>query len=409
MNDQSIQSIAIIGAGIGGLSAALALTKAGFAVTVFEQAGALGEVGAGIQLSPNATRVLRDWGVVDRAKRMGFQPKAIKISHWLSGDQIGRFPVNHNASYKGQPFIHIHRADIHQILLDAFLGLNPEGVVVDAKLEGLSFQSASNKMSLQLCLKNKPEQQMFDWVIGADGIHSKVRDYVAPDSQARFTGNVAWRGLVPVEKLSTPLRPDPCSNVIMGPGKHFVCYYVRGGSLVNYVAVMETDQWQEESWTIKANLEEMMNDFSGWNAQVREVLAHTNPDSCYRWALHDRDPLKVWRKDRCVLMGDAAHPMLPFLAQGAGMAIEDARVLANAFSAHRNDIDKAIDVYIEHRKPRTTKVQLEARKNMKLYHFRNTFMQIGRDRYLKFRGEMNPEFFNRRLSWLFDYQTPLLK
>ncbi|MCG8314767.1 MAG: FAD-dependent oxidoreductase [Pseudomonadales bacterium] len=400
------QNIAIIGAGIGGLSAAIALTKAGFTVTVFEQAATLGEVGAGIQLSPNATRVLHEWGLVDRAKKMGFQPKAIKISNWLSGDQIGRYPVNHNASYKGQPFIHIHRADIHQILLEAFRGLNQGGVETGAKLQALSFDASANQMNLQFAGDQHPIQRPFDWVIGADGIHSKVRDYVAPESKARFTGNVAWRGLVPVEKLSMPLRPDPCSNVIMGPGKHFVCYYVRGGSLVNYVAVMETDQWQEESWTIKADLDEMMNDFSGWNAQVREVLAHTNPDSCYRWALYDRDPLNSWRKDRCVILGDAAHPMLPFLAQGAGMAIEDASVLGRAFAAHKDNIDKAIDVFIGYRKPRTTKVQLEARKNMKLYHFRNTFMQLGRDHYLKLRGEMNPEFFNRRLSWLFDYQTP---
>jgi salicylate hydroxylase len=244
-------------------------------------------------------------------------------------------------------------------------------------------------------------------VIGADGIHSKVREYVEPESEARFTGNVAWRGLVPTKDLSPSCRPDPCANVLMGPGSHVVYYYVRGGDLVNYVAVIETEHWQEESWTLKADLSEMLGDFDGWNAQTRDILAATDPDSCYRWALYDRDPFRCWLKDQCVLLGDAAHPMLPFLAQGAGMAIEDAYVLTRCLEQAPDDLIKATDRYLLRRRDRTAKVQHQARRNMTLYHVRNPLIQLCRHQYLSFLGKSNPEHFNKSLAWLYDHRAKI--
>ena len=397
-------SIAIIGAGIGGLSAALALSRQGFDVTVYEKTAELSEVGAGIQLSSNATNILYQWGLMDQAKKIGFLPKAVKLSHWRTGDQIARFPVNHNESFHNQAYLHIHRADIHGLLLQAYEQASGKKVVLGASLHDLS---AKDKSQMTITIEQDGQQQTYehDWVIGADGIHSKVRDFVAPGSQARFTGNVAWRGLVPVESLTSLFRPDPCANLMMGPGAHFVYYYVRGGHFVNYVAVIERDDWQEESWTLKANLKEMLEDFAGWNAQTRNILAHTDPESCYRWALYDRDPISTWCRDRCILLGDAVHPMLPFLAQGAAMAIEDAYQLASCFKEFSQQPEQLKNVYTNARAQRTAKVQLQARKNMQIYHIRNPLIQFPRDQYLAWRGRRDPEFFNKKLAWLYDYRV----
>ncbi|MDX1693401.1 MAG: FAD-dependent monooxygenase [Ketobacteraceae bacterium] len=401
------QRIAIIGAGIGGLSAALALTRAGFSVAVFEQSKVLQEVGAGIQLSPNATWILAEWGVLDQTKKAGFLPKAVKISHWRSGQPLGRFPLNHSDSFLNAPYIHIHRADIHQILHQAFRKASGSEVHLGARLEHIEYDADQRVTRLHIDRDGDVSEEEFDYVIGADGIHSKVREYVEPASEARFTGNVAWRGLVPVKDLSPSCRPDPCANLLMGPGAHVVYYYVRGGEAVNYVAVVETDQWQEESWTLKADVEEMLEDFVGWNAQTRDILAATNPDSCYRWALYDREPFQTWLRDQCVLLGDAAHPMLPFLAQGAGMAIEDAYALAACLEQHPDDLLKGTELYMVRRRDRTAKVQLQARRNMKLYHVRNPMVQFCRHQYLSFLGKSNPEHFNKSLAWLYEYRVKI--
>jgi len=244
------------------------------------------------------------------------------------------------------------------------------------------------------------------WIIGADGIHSKVREFLIPDDKPpTFTGNVAWRGLINTKKLKR--APEARVHLAMAPGAHLVFYYVRGGSLLNYVAVREQDHWQEESWTCQGNLKELLTDFEGWSPELLELLSQSNPAACYRWALHDRAPLASWGRDQCLIMGDAAHPMLPFLAQGAAMAIEDAAVITQCFQRYKlGELDgsETIAKIEKLRIERTARVQAEARTNMKLYHLHNPLIRVPRDISLSLLGAIKPNFMQRKMSWLYDHR-----
>ena len=393
---QQKYNIGIVGAGVAGLSTALALLKAGHQVSVFEKACELGEVGAGLQLSGNATRVLSSLGVLGEVRRAGFLPQGLKMLHWKTGRTIARFSQNSNADVGDTPYIHIHRADLHAILLAAVIDIAPEAIVTDAEV--VSVKNSEKTASIQF---NNKTEKSFDWVVGADGIHSVVRPTAISITDAsHFTGNVAWRGLIPISSLQE--KPESLTHLVMGPGGHVVFYYVSGGDAVNYVAVVERSDWEKESWTEKGSVTEMLRDFDGWTVDVLKLLEKSNPAQSYRWALHDRDPLSTWSDGRCVILGDAAHPMLPFLAQGAAMGIEDAQALV-----HCLDTFPASDVgeeFFALRGKRTARVQLAARKNMIVFHERSGLVRFVRDRVLSIMGIIYPEFMNRKLRWLYDYR-----
>ncbi|OUS00642.1 hypothetical protein A9Q81_10145 [Gammaproteobacteria bacterium 42_54_T18] len=392
---QQKYNIGIVGAGIAGLSSALALLKAGHRVTVFEKAVELGEVGAGLQLSGNATRVLSSLGVLDEVRRVGFLPQGLKMLHWQTGATIARFSQNSSAD-DDDPYIHIHRADLHAILLAAVTAIAPDAIVIDAEVK-----SVKNNEKTASILFNNQDQKNFDWVVGADGIHSIVRPTAISITDAsRFTGNVAWRGLIPVSSLKE--SPEPLTHIVMGPGGHVVFYYVSGGDAVNYVAVVERSDWEKESWAEKGTVAEMLGDFSGWNVGILKLLEKSNPAQSFRWALHDRDPLSSWSDGRCIILGDAAHPMLPFLAQGAAMGIEDAQALA--YCLDNTPANGVGEEFFKIRGKRTARVQLAARKNMSIFHERNVFVRFVRDRVLSLMGVIYPEFMNKKLRWLYDYK-----
>jgi salicylate hydroxylase len=340
--------IVIVGAGIGGLTAALALQRRGHRVRLREQAAELGEVGAGVMMSPNATRVLIALGLGAGLAADGLTPRYTAVRDSRDGRELSRTEVGDAVAKRhGAPFYYIHRADLHRLLATAVLAGDPGCIALNAPVRDDAMPEA-------------------DLVIGADGLKSRVRAHVAGNVPTLFTGNVAWRGLVPMERLRPEIR-QPESIVWVGPGRHVVRYGVRGGTLMNYVALTERSAWQDEGWTVRSDVADVLKEFEGWHPDVVDIIRATPPDQCFKWGLFDRDPLPRWVKGRTVLLGDAAHPMLPFMAQGAAMAIEDGAVLATMLDKHA-DVDAALAAYERERLPRTAWVQQQSRANQHLYH-----------------------------------------
>lgn len=366
------KKIVIAGAGIGGLCAALALAKRGFDVAVYEQGIHFGEVGAGLQLSPNAMYVLQALGVADEVKAKAFSPASAVMRHYQTGKNYFTVPLGVTAAQKyGADYLHIHRADLHYALQHACEKLN---VSIHLGQTIQSYQHTSQDIAshnLVIQFKNN-ESLEADVLIGADGIKSKVQSHMLGQIPAQFTGQVAWRGVIEANKLPKGLI-KPNANLWVGPDKHFVSYYMRGGNLVNFVAVQERSDWQKESWSEPGDINELRDTFTGWHPEVTELLDATK--SCFLWALFDRHPLSQWTDQNVALLGDACHPMLPFLAQGAAMAIEDSYVLAHCLASD-NNIAAALKAYQNIRLPRTRVIQLKARKNASLYHMSSPVEQV---------------------------------
>ena len=351
------------GGGIGGLSAALSLARSGFEVEVFEQAPEFGEVGAGIQLSPNATRVLHHLGLADALEACAFLPERTEFRSWKTGRLISANPLGDGirATY-GFPYYHIHRGDLLAVLVGAAERADGITLHTDGRVEGFR-QDASG-----VHVTAAGAGHSGDALVGADGIHSAVRAGLFGPEAATFTGNVAWRALVPADRLPDGLIP-PVTTVWWGPGSHFVCYYVRRGELVNCVCVVEKAGWEVESWTERGDYAELKQDFAGWNDSVQALLDNADPDALYKWALHDRPPMPQWGRGAVTLLGDACHPTLPFMAQGAAMAIEDGAVLAACMRASA-DILAAFRRYEDLRRDRTAGVQNGSRRNARVFHMR---------------------------------------
>jgi salicylate hydroxylase len=352
----------VVGAGIGGLTAALSLARAGRDVLVLEQAERLGEVGAGIQLSPNASRVLYSLGLREPLEACAFVPQAVEarcsLGRLLFREELGA----HAVSRYGFPYLHLHRADLHAALAEA-VAADPR---IELRLGARCDRVSSDSISASAVLAGSGERLETELLIGADGIHSAVRECLLGSAQPRFTGNVAWRALIPVDELSGT-KPPPVAGIWMGAGAHVVMYYLRRGELVNVVAVVEQTGWEVESWSERGDPNELRAAFAGWNSTVTDTLAAVQPEACFRWALLDRPPLPSWSGGRIVLLGDACHPTLPFLAQGAAMAIEDAATLSRCLATDPSSAE-ALRRYEALRKPRTSKIQRVSRLNARIFH-----------------------------------------
>ena len=358
------QPTIVVGAGIGGLTVALSLARADRDVLILEQAAQLGEVGAGIQLSPNASRVLYSLGLREPLEACAFRPQAVEarssVGRLVFREKLGAYAV----SRYGFPYLHLHRADLHAVLAEA--------VAADPRIElrlGVRCDTvSSDSISASAVLAGSGERLETELLIGADGIHSAVRESLFGSARPRFTGNVAWRALIPVDELSGA-KPPPVAGIWMGAGAHVVMYYLRRGELVNVVAVVEQTGWEVESWSERGNPNDLRAAFAGWNATVTGTLAAVKPEACFRWALLDRPPLPSWSGGRIVLLGDACHPTLPFLAQGAAMAIEDAATLGRCLAADAPP-SEALRRYEALRKPRASKIQRVSRLNARIFHLR---------------------------------------
>lgn len=346
-----MSGIAIIGAGLGGLTLALALARRGRRVTVYEQADQLAEVGAGITLSPNSSRVLEHLGLGEGIARLGFAPGRQWTQNWRTGDVILEFERGPELSARfGAPYVHIHRADLHTLLVDALRAAQPDAIALSHRLVAVEADA-----SLRFAGGHRAQA---DVVVGADGLHSVVRRSLFDDVRPVFTGQVAWRGIVPEERLPAGTG-GMTPGIHIGPGRLFMRYPVRHGTLLNYAAFVELDGWEEESWSILSTIEELLGHFEDWHETVRGIIAATPQNQIYKWALHTREPLPTWIAGHVTLLGDAAHAMLPFMGQGAATAIEDGMVLSRCLASYERE--EALTRYEAARLDRTTMVQTQSR------------------------------------------------
>ncbi|MBT6277262.1 MAG: NAD(P)-binding protein, partial [Chromatiales bacterium] len=354
------RKIIIAGAGLGGLTAALSLHHAGFDVVVLEQARVLGEVGAGVQISANGARVLHGLGLGPALDAVAFKPERGEMRHWQTGETLVTRPLGNTSVERfGYPYYHLHRADLHDILSGALHSGAPDAIRLNSKVIG--FDINNDRIEVQLAGSDPISG---DVLIGCDGIHSQVRSTLWGQDQPRFTGCVAWRATVPTSALP-PGHVRPVAANWIGNGGHFVHYYLRRGELVNCVGVIERDEWLAESWSSQGNPADYLADFSGWHEDLQILMRQAN--ECFRWGLFDRDPMAHWSKGPVTLLGDACHPMLPFMAQGAVMAIEDAYTLAQCLRAN-SDSTLALSHYESLRRDRTATVQGMSRANIEFFH-----------------------------------------
>jgi 2-polyprenyl-6-methoxyphenol hydroxylase-like FAD-dependent oxidoreductase len=357
--------ILIAGAGIGGLAAASCLMKAGFDVEVLEQAPALGEIGAGIQLSANAMHVLNDLGLAQEIARLSVRPAAYVFRLHDTGEVISRFSLDHeHERLHGAPYNQMHRADFHQVLADKARSFKPDVVRLNTKVVGFAETAGGVRVRLA-----SGATVTGDLLVGADGVKSAVRAQIAGPDQAVYTGDAAWRFTIPAEQLPPGLMSQVMS-VWMGPGAHVVCYYLRAGALLNFVGLVETDEVSEESWTAKFPWQKLKADFAGWHPDLQLLIDHADRDACYRWSLFFRPPIPNWSTRRATMLGDAVHATLPYLAQGAAMAIEDGAVLARCLKT-TSDCAEALQLYQRNRIERTARVTNGSSVNRALFHMRD--------------------------------------
>jgi len=385
--------IAIVGGGLGGLAAALLLRRAGIEASVYEQASELREVGAGIVVSPNMVRPLRRMGLEAGLERIAVRLEAAwEFRRWQDGRVLFVQPMGEECErlYGAHCYV-AHRADLHALLRAALpvdclhlsrrcIGIEQSGDAVRLAFEG----------------PEGIEHVRADGVVGADGIHSTVRDAIFPAVQPQFSGSCAFRCLVPSEHAPEMAR-RPVQTLWLGPGRHFVHYPISAGRLVNVVAIVPAGEWRTESWTAEGKLEDLAAEFTGWDARLRQLIASAR--DTLRWALYDRAPLGRWVHGRVALLGDAAHAMLPYFGQGAAQAIEDAEALAACLAgASPASVADALLRYEAMRQPRASEVQRMSRGRELRNHLPDGPEQRQRDDELT-RGDPL-----RQSEWLYGHE-----
>jgi salicylate hydroxylase len=386
----------IAGSGVGGLTAALAAARVGFEVALFERTAVLEEYGAGLQLSPNATRVLERLGALGSVERRALAPRAIRILRGRDGSTLSRLPLESAQSRWGAPYLVVHRADLQRALVEAIARESGVTLTLGAEVAGLT--SDANGVTIGVKRGAIALKERGDLLIGADGLRSVIRERMGLGGreEAIFSGRVAFRAQI--EASSVPQSwSEPDITLRLGPSAHLVHYPLRGGAVVNVVAVIESG-WRprkgEDPWDGAADRASLERAFAGWTPETR-ALIEAAPE-WRAWPLYDRASIPAFAADRIALLGDAAHPMLPFLAQGAAQAIEDAGVLASCLEQTRDPV-QALAVYSQRRVARAARVQAQAKAQARLYHMSGP-LALGRNLGMRLLG---PERLLRRYDWLY--------
>jgi salicylate hydroxylase len=386
--------IAIIGGGIGGLAAALALERRGAETIVCEQASALSEFGAGINLTPNAIKAFRALGIEAEVEAIGSGSEFQMIRSWKSGRLISRIPRGDFRKKFGAPNLTVHRVDLLNVLAGALktteIRLGKRAVAAESR-EGSAMARFADGSDIEA-----------DIVVGADGIHSAVRKSLFGADAPRFTGCICWRGMAPVDALPRDINTAD-GTMWMGPHGHVVHYPVHRGELLNIVAHFDSDAWTEESWTRECDVSELTTTYAGWNSDLTRLYPYG--ERWYKWALYDREPLERWSQGRVTLLGDSAHAMLPYLGQGAAMAVEDGCVLAAMIARYGDDLDAALASYERLRVPRTRLAVLGSRERARENHLASRFARLKRDVTFALRQRFGGDNTAFQTAWLYDYDV----
>jgi salicylate hydroxylase len=395
----SPRSIIVAGAGIGGLTAALALARNGFRVVVLEQAERLEETGAGIQLSPNAARILIDLGLESRLRPSAVAPAALRVLDGVTGREIVRMPLGEYAEQRyGAPYWAIHRGDL-QAALAAAAASHPD-ITVKLGMQVEDFVAHPNGLTVSARGRGDVSDAYGVALIGADGLWSLVRKRIGHRTPPRFARRTAWRALVPARAVAPEFR-EPLIHLWLGRDAHLVHYPVKAGRVINIV-VITADSWNAPGWSEPAGRADLIPRLAaaGWTPQARTLV--NLPEAWLKWALFHRRPIWRWSRGRVALLGDAAHPVLPFLAQGAAMAIEDAAVAAQCLARMPNDPEAALRTYAALRRARAWKVQQAAARNGRRYH-RGGAASLLRDTAMRMIGGAR---LLHHYDWLYDWRPP---
>ncbi|KIC51334.1 FAD-dependent monooxygenase [Tateyamaria sp. ANG-S1] len=383
----------IVGGGIGGLSAAIALRLRGWTVRVFEQAAALTEVGAGLQISPNGWRVIEALGVAEHLSSAVFEPEAIEMRLGVSGRQVFRLRMKGYARQRwGAPYFHVHRADLVDALAVRLAELAPDAVQTGCPVSGYT-------RSGDVRFENG-DTQSADLIVGADGLHSVIRRQILGPQSPRYTGNVAWRAVVPLTDLATP--PPPTACVWAGNKRHAVTTWLRAGTMANFVGMVEQDEPAPEGWRIEGDRNDALAAFAGWDPVIVGVIERA--PILNRWALFDRAPLPLWHDGCVTLLGDAAHPMLPSMAQGAVQALEDAWTLAAVLDGAA-DTERALGQYFDQRIDRTARIQAGSAANARMFHKASTLGRIGFYGPMALGARLAPGMIHARQDWVYRHDV----
>jgi salicylate hydroxylase len=390
--------VIVAGAGIGGLTAALALARSGFRVTVLEQAERLEETGAGIQLSPNAARTLIGLGLGPALQPHAVSPAALRVLSARTGLEIVRVPLGEAEQRYGAPYWVIHRGDLQAALANAAAGRLD--IVIKLGLHIEDFVAHRNGVTVSARGRSGLTDERGLALLAADGVWSLARQRLGHDEPPRFAGRAAWRCLIPAKKVAPEFR-EPLIHLWLGRDAHLVHYPVKAGHAINVVAIA-ADSASAPGWSEPVGRADFVARFTAEPWAPAALALVRLPDAWLKWTLYDRPPLRHWSQDAVALLGDAAHPMLPYLAQGAAMAIEDAAVAAQCLARMPDDAAAALRAYCAIRRVRTAKVQRLASRNGARYHLAGARARL-RDTALRMIG--GPRLL-RHYDWLYDWRPP---